>query len=263
MPTKQRESRRWWWWLGVVAAGLVAGLVRAGPAAANPSLTLTGNYNPTKIVFKGNGSKHAVVGGGVTGGSLDGQAIPNLYSLEWQRDVVVPGTYKDSLVSHTGIHNQALPNGQNAGSEGSAIDVAWAIVTIAPTIGKADTAGQAGLQALIWSLVTSKFKLNTKKTASDVVSAYNADLTLLNSARSNGSLPNYTSDVVFISPSTNGEEKSKHTKADVNQGLLGYTPSVVVVSSVPEPSTMMAAASGLAPLALVVIGRRRRRSADA
>ncbi len=118
-------------------------------------------------------------------------------------------------------------------------------------------AQQAGLQALIWSVVTPNFKLDPtwdSNNSSALVSAYNSYKAALTTEIASG-LPALGSSVIFITPSTNGLNSN-------NQALVGYTPGNIVVQSVvPEPSTIVGAS--MAGLMGLIYGLRQRRKRTA
>jgi hypothetical protein len=235
-------------WAGVAALSLLPWLAASGRATASQVLYLNGSYNTTSITFTDSYGSHTETGGGVIGGSLNGNTLTYLYCLEWQRDVLVPNTYGNSLVSTSQIHGGSLPIG--TGTTDPAKDVAWLVVNEAPLAGDANQ--QAGLQALFWSLVTPNFTLSSSNN-SELKNAFYTYRTALNNAKAGG-LPDDTSLVAFISPSTDGD------RYDVNQALIGYTPGERLVAS-PEPASLVAALSGLIPLAVVGLVRHCRRRA--
>jgi PEP-CTERM motif len=228
------------------------------------SLTLNGNYNTTPITFSYAGSSNPVTvsGGGVVGGSLGGVAVPYLYCLQWSLDVVVPNTYAKSLVNSIGdIHGgllQQQPSGALEADDTQAKNIAYLVDKVAT--GATDAISQAALQAAIWSQVTPGFKLVydwQSLSWSDYQTLkgdFNADLGLLPGSIADGSANDYRGSMLFISPSTDGDVHNH------NQGLIGYIPGTGGINhfiATPEPATFAMALSGLVPIAVAALRRRR------
>jgi hypothetical protein len=248
---------------GLAALALAVSLANAGQASATQSLSLGSVYNHTPITFTTASGTHTEAGGGdVQGSSLTNTvthvttALPYIYCLEWQVNVGVPATYTDSLVNSVGsLHNLPLVIGSSGAI--SALDVAkeiaWLMVNFAPSATTLDK--QAGLQAVLWREDTPGFAFSSSNSAG-VTTAYNAILNALNTARGNGSIGDLRSSVLFLSPSNNHDSGSSRY-----QGLVGMQATTTPTGPVatPEPATFALALSGLIPLGVVGLARRRGR----
>lgn len=250
-------------WMLIAAIGLLPQLAMDHEATAGVSLYLNGDYNNTAIKFSATNSSNQSVtrterGGGVVGGSLDGTPISYLYCLEWEKSVLVPDTYGMTTVSDHQIHGVDLPKGSNGTLDSNpAKDIAWLMVNYGTTLSTGGQYKQAGLQALLWSLVTKDFVLATNENGhinnnQTLIDTYNEYNSKLQSDRNKMEYKNFaylSSGVKFITPSKSDESS--------RQGLVGYTPGSLQTLATPEPSTLLGAIIGLIPLAAVGIMRRR------
>jgi hypothetical protein len=240
----------------LAALALLSG---GGAARAGQVLHLTGQYNPTAVHFSVNSTPSAVSGGGEISATLDGTAVDFMYCLQFSVDIYTNISYNNTTITADGtVQGGPLPF--NSSLAGSGLDasreIAWLMVHEAQAahgIG-GDRAQEAGLQALIWQLVTPGFAMSTTLNSSAVLTAYHGYLADLQHAIAHNQIGDLRSSVLWITPSKLGNQS-------VYQAQVGYIPSSQL-TAVPEPSAGILAISGLIPLGILA-RRLRRRDAGA
>jgi len=228
---------------------------------ADVSIDFTGAYNTTPISFTVGSSSYDLGGGGLIAATLTGTynntvynntQLTYMYCLQYNVDVYVGQSYGSTVVTSDGTthgvplgHNTALTNSGGSvkadisSSAQAAQDIAWLVATEAPNA----TTGteQAGLQALIWAIITPGFQLTS---TGDIATNYD---TYLGQLLANNGLPNYTSEALWITPADSGGQY---------QAQVAYIQGETILSSVPEPGTMGMGAVGILFMSYCL--RRRR-----
>ncbi len=227
---------------GLKALGLLLGLACAGTAEAGSILKISGYNAADPVSFSyDSGKTFASYGSGsVTPATLNGQALPFMYCVQYLVDVAVPGTYNTVVTQDGTINGTMLTN---------AAEVSWLVTNLAPTAITADQ--QAGLQAAIWYEVSGGgvggFRIG--KNSGNINADYLADLAKLG----------------ISSPDTSNGYTS--TLAAPISNLLYLTPfnangtaAQGQVTLAPEPSTVVMAGTALI---VVAFGQWRWRRAKA
>jgi len=231
------------------------------------NLYFTSDFNTTSITITVDGSSRTLGGGGNIGATLNGTSLGYMYCLQYSVDVTVPGLYDTTKVTtngqvYSGTQYVALTSNTSntalfpaGGSNTSAQEIAWLIYNYGPTAGAAEGQGnylpvQAGLQALIWQILTPGLTIDQSENDPGVWAAYSADYGNLTAAIAKGPLTNYTSDMYWMTPLTDASSTTTY------QEQVAFNPSETTLSSVPEPGTMGMGAVGILFMSYCL--RRRR-----
>lgn len=270
-------------WVGLALLAMVSTMSIGSRASADQVVDLyfDGSYNHTSVYFSytGGGGVQGVSGGGDIGISLDNKttAVQYNYCLQFNVDVWVPVDYNQSLLNTTGSihHSGGLldPFGNVlSGSLARAENAAYLITTFAgDASGNGDK--EAALQASIWAQVTPGFNLeptSNNRNSSTLVDTYNNDNTNASNSLANSTLSQREAAlnlVIFLTPSSSGNNVlSGGQLTDNFQAQIAYTPGsrphVPPPVPTPEPSAIAMALSGLIPLGVVALKRRRRAAAS-
>ena len=236
---------------------------------ADQVFAITGvNWNPTikGTITDSSGTTNVdITGGGVFAATLNGIPQAATYCLDIRNDIYGWHEY-DSIVNQTG-DVYGYPE-TNAGA------VAWLVDNIGLQYvpGAADAAATAGLQALIWELVspnlhspqgTQTFHFVAASNDSGVVAGYNDALNALNIAANFNVNHNYASldawktAALWITPHP-GTNSSTYSQAQVS-AIPGAHPN----AAVPEPSSLALLGLGGIGSAIGAIRRRRQEKATA
>lgn len=204
-------------------------LLIAGTASAeySSSLYLGSNYLSNIFITEG-GAPETTTGGPVGPSTLDGVPLEYVYCVDLYRDVYVPVTYPDTVVTNNGvIYGNSTP-------VNNAAQIAWLLYTYAATATTKDQ--QAALQVAIWhEEYNGNVSLNQKYAPSTQYSYYSAYLTSLGS--NTGNVGNF----LWMTPTdSSGIEYQAQVGVEV-----GASPTVDV-SSVPIPSSVYLLGLGLA-----------------
>lgn len=239
----------------------------AGSAQADQIFKITQvNWNPTikGTITDTHGTTNVnITGGGVFGATLDGIPLAATYCLDIRNDIYGWTNYT-SIVNQTG-YVYGYPE-TNAGA------VAWLVNNIGLQYvpGAADANATAGLQALIWELVSPNthspqgvqtFHFVAASNSAAVVAGYNYALNALNTAANFSVNHNYASldawktAALWITPHP-GTNSSTYSQAQVS-AIPGAHPNVTV----PEPSSIALLGLGGIGSAVGAIRRRRQQKA--
>lgn len=239
----------------------------AGSAQADQVFRITQvNWNPTikGTITDANGTTNVnITGGGVFGATLDGIPLAATYCLDIRNDIYGWTNYT-SIVNQTGhVYGNSNPE-INAGAIG------WLVANVgleyAP--GSPYQAATAGLQALIWELVSPNtyspqglqtFHFVAASNSQAVVNGYNYALGKLNAAAGGSnnyaSLDAWKTAVSWITPYP-GLHGSLYAQAQVG-AMPGAHPNVAV----PEPSSLALLCLGGIGSAVGALRRRRQQNA--
>jgi hypothetical protein len=204
-----------------------------GTANADYSLYLGGTYPSGIWVTEGGGTEQQTTGGPISPSTLNGVPLEYVYCIDLYKNVVVPATYLDTIVTNSGViyGNTQVYN---------AAQIAWLLNNYGNTT---DPNAQIALQVIIWHeeyLNNTSLSVNLGASAPAAQQVdYNNYLSALGSNTGN------VGNLLWITPAdSNGEYQ-----AEIAPG------NPLGVAQTPIPSTVFLLGLGLAGL----IGLKKKR----
>jgi len=210
----------------LVIASIV--LLMAGTANADytADLSLGGTF-PGGILITENGVPVTTSGGPISPSTLNGAPLEYVYCLDLYKDVGVPNTYPDTVVTTNGVIYG------NSSPVNNAARIAWLLGTYGAAATAQGGDAAVALQVAIWHeeyLGTAKPVVLASNAPSAQITDYNADLAALGSNTGN------VASFLWMTP-----ENSQNTQFQAEVGALPLTTG----SEAPIPGAAWLLGSGL------------------